>query len=130
LDFADAYNDIGDRYKKSLPDSSQKDVTLFYLVNESGNVPVPMLEHFMDTDRFVQQQIQRRYYSLRISFYRKSSSTEEMLRRRTYKALTLCDDDLIADYEWDEGRPLDTIFYKNGKMKGPDKIKLEENKEQ
>jgi hypothetical protein len=132
LDFADNVNFVHPVFgsDKDKDDTSRKAVNIHFLINESSKscYGEPVINKFIDTSRFIQQQIKNGYYDLRVTFYHKSENTDAMLKLRTNKALTLCNDDIISEYGWREGKPSDTLFYEHGQIKGSEKIKLEGTK--
>ena len=57
-------------------------------------------------------------------FYKKSRCTTATLKLRSSRAIEYCQDDIIVEYNWSEGKPTGQFYYENGKLKGSEKIQL------
>lgn len=132
LDFADVLSIVGPTMGERAAgnvkiDSNVRSRQLFFLINESTPkcYSETVIDGFIDSSKLVQQEIARRYYELRIMFYHRSANTDAMLKFRTDKALTLCNDDIISEYVWRNGQASDTLFYDHGRIRGSEDIKIE-----
>lgn len=134
LDFADDVYFVGPTMGEKAAgitkiDSSIRNSDVYFLVNESDpkRYAQPVIEKFIDTNRFIREEIAKRYNYLTVWFYRRGNNTEgnntdELLRTRTTKLLPYFNDDIISRYVWRNGRPNDTAFYDHGVERGAEKL--------
>jgi len=138
LDFADVVYVVGPTMDERASghfkiDSSIQSSDVFFMVNENNPkyYAKPVIEKFIDTNRFIQEAIVRHYYELRVCFYHRGDNsggdnTDELLRTRSSKLLTYFNNDIISEYVWRDGRPKDTVFYDHGVEVGAEHIQLED----
>jgi hypothetical protein len=125
LDFLDnlgiTYNIMDTEHKKPL-----NDMAAYFVINQSKLkcIDFKNLEEFISTDTFIQKQIRKNYAEMSLYFYRKSKATDLLIENKSRKFLTLSNNALVAEYLWSNGKPYDTLYYENGKIKGSEKIKL------
>lgn len=108
-------------------DSSKLNCELFFLVNETNPkyYADSVIERFIDTSQLIKEASEKHYDELRLLFYHRSSNTDELLKTKSTKYLPYCDNDMISEYAWRQGRPETTLFYDHGRPRG-EKIKLED----
>ncbi|HEV2479693.1 MAG TPA: hypothetical protein VGS79_08505 [Puia sp.] len=133
LDFADRVYLIGPTMGEKASghakiDSSIKGSNVFFLVNESNPkyYADSVIDRFIDTNRFIREEIAKRYHELTVHFYHRGDYTAGLLEDRSIKALILSDKDIISEYVWRDGRPSDTLYYENGQIKDGQNIQLED----
>jgi len=124
LDFLDIE---GKTYK--IMDSTHKnpinDMSMYFLVNrtELKNIDFGLIEKFISTDSFIQNKIQR-FSEVSITVYKESKNTKYLIKSKSSKYLSLCNDDIVVEYLWADGKPSDTLYYENGQINGSEKIRL------
>ena len=102
-----------------------KSVHLYYLLGQANvnSVDLRQIEQFVSTDSLIQKQ-KNRSGKLSVMFYKTSQNTRNLVRIRTHKQLTLCNNDIIVEYLWEDGKQDNTYYYDEGKIKGSENIKL------
>ena len=125
LSFCDAINNVGVDSGKKLQEKS-----ITYLVDETDTkcLPDSMFRKFIMKDSFVNSEINKGYYSLTLTFYKKSKFTQSVLESGSSRNLVYCNNDIVVDYEWINGVQKGAYFYKDGKISGSDNIKLLDGK--
>lgn len=124
MDFCDFLNKIPDQ-PSSEPALFEK--SLSFLVenaNSKDNID-SALEKYIQNDEFVRREIRNGYYRLNITFYKKTSRTEALLKARSSNYLDFCGEDIIAEYEWIKGKFVWINKYKEGVMQGTEDIQLD-----
>lgn len=103
-----------------------KEVSLYFFVDatQASDISDTLLLGYMAKDSFIQRQISSQPSRLSITFYKKSTQTLSLMEKKVSKDLSLCNDDIVVEYNWDDGKPAETHYYKNGKIIGSDEIKL------
>jgi hypothetical protein len=130
LQFVD---DFGSTY--NIMDSAKKhplsDVAVYFLIDKRDpeKIKIKDIETFIKNNSFLQNEIQKSYYKLTAIFFHKSKNTDDLLKFQSQKALTLCSNDVFVEYSWLNGKPSDTLYYKNGIIEGADKIELQDVKD-
>ena len=108
------YNIMDSTHLKPL-----KDEAIYFLVDQK-NVTCLNDEFFINYlrhDSFSQKEIENKYPSLNVIFYKKSENTDHLVKTRLAKYLPFCNDDIIAEYEWKYGIPSSVFHYENGAIK-------------
>jgi hypothetical protein len=120
-DFGSTYNIMDSGKKEPL-----SDVAIYFLIAEQDpkQINIKDVENFIKNDSFVQNQIHKNYYRLTAIFLHKSKYTDDLLKFRSQKALTLCDNNIFLEHLWLNGEPSDTLYYKNAIIEGTEKINL------
>ena|SRR5258705_12655722 len=123
LDFCDHLNETN---QDASLDKKTRLKSIYFLVNENNSTcwSDKNLGDFIKNDKFIQQEIQKNYDRLRLTFYKKSSCTEEVLKNKFSRNLDYCQDDIIVEFGWDKGKLLDTFYYEKGVIKGTENIIL------
>jgi hypothetical protein len=56
--------------------------------------------------------------------YKKSVDTEILMKERSSKFLDFCNDDIVVEYHWIEGRLREPFYYHDGLIEGAEDIQL------
>ena len=138
LDFADVVNVVGPTMDERASghakiDSSIRSSDVYFLVNESDPklYAQPVIEKFIDTNQFIREEIAKRHYELTVWFYHRGDNsggdnTDELLKTRSGKMLTYFNNDIISEYVWRNGQPVDTAYYDHGVKKRAENLKPED----
>ncbi len=126
-DFCDEFSII--KYKGKNDGDPEKiylDKSIYFIFREQGDdiSQIKKINNYLNNDEFVQREINNGYYRLRIAFYKSSDMLTEMLEKRSSKYLQYCEDYLLVEYYWNQGKASDTLHYIQGRLKGSHKIIL------
>ena len=126
LDFCDVTNIQLPANQSDKIDSSQKLRSINYLVDESDLkcIPDSSMVNFIKKDSLIQNEISAKYAILTISFYHKSNDTDYLLKTQSAKNLLYCNNDLVADFEWRDGKYSLAHHYTNGVINGMENVDL------
>jgi len=120
-DFEDSVAGRGDKAGKTLQLKS-----LNYIVDATHSAcwADSILLPFVKTDSFIQEEMNKKYYHLTITFYKRSSDTKILMKEHSSRLLNLCNDDIVVEYQWIEGKLLEPLYYHNGVIEGAKDIQL------
>jgi len=127
LDFCDFLNDVTSESDKTHTSKIYLEKSLNYVVEAlylrcwSDST----LENFIRKDELIQREIHNGYYRLKITFYKKTKQTEELIKLKSSRYLDYCENDITEEFEWVEGKFQGKYFYGNGSIKGTEDIKLD-----
>jgi len=119
----DNYRSMDTLHKDTL-----KNMYAYYLINKTKiqSVNFQEIESFLNTDSFIQNEINKKYAELSLTFYLESDNTRALVKSDSTKYLSFCNDDIVVEYVWSYGSPSDTLHYDNGVIKGSEEIILKE----
>jgi hypothetical protein len=114
-----------------IPDTNLKSRDLCFVIEETNSkcFTNAIMKSYLDSNTFVQDEIKQRYYHLNITFYKRSNNTDRVMNMGSGKFLSDCNQDIVADYEWDNGIYSNVDFYRNGVIEGAENIKIENVKQ-
>jgi hypothetical protein len=124
--FCDFLNDVSNESDRAHGKISQEK-SLHYLIAATSSAcwKDSILLSFIKNDDFIQKEMNKKYYRLTITFYKKSRDTEALMKMRSSRFLDYCEKDIVVEYEWIEGKMLDhPFYYKNGIIEGAEDIQL------
>lgn len=89
---------------------------LTYLVNEKNTAAITdsMLSRFIQADPYICQAIAHNYPDLSIMFYKASPNTKLLANKHLTRYLSACNDDILVEFIWSNGKPSGIRHYKNG----------------
>jgi hypothetical protein len=119
-------NDPSKDIEHKTPNRIFQEKTLYFIVNEKNPklISDSMIHHFIKNDEFIQNEIYNVYNKLRIVFYKRSERTDQMLKQKSSVFLPYCNEDILYEYGWENGKPSDTLYFENGVIKGSENIHL------
>lgn len=125
-DFCDVLNDLSKDVDHKPPDRKFQEKTLYFIVNKDKfqSSTDSIINNFIRNDEFVQKELFNGYDRLTMIFYKESKVTGEMMKQRSSAYLPYCENDIISEYGWKNGRPSDTLYFENGMIKGAENIQL------
>jgi len=99
-----------------------------FLINQNSLkcINLDELDVIIKSNPIIQNELKRNYYQIDIVFYKTSDNIEEAIKKQSHKLLTLSNNDIVAEYVWEEGKLVNTYYYENGRIKGSEKIVLED----
>lgn len=125
LDFLDSqsqtYN-IMDTLKTNPFDTKY----IYFLIDETNIdcINYKQIEEYLKNNSMVQKQIHEKFAMLGTIFFKKSTNTDNLIKYKSKKMLTLCNDDKVVEFFWRQGVLSDTFYYKNGRIKGSENVQL------
>lgn len=126
MDFCDFLNSPpGDSTK---PVIQEKSIHYFVDANDAAGLTDSLFSGFIKRDSLIRKEVDHGYYRLNVSFYGKSPQTEALMRTRSDKNLDYCQNDLLREYQWVEGKYKGYYLFKGGVIQGTEGIQLEKVK--
>ena len=126
LDFCDGLN-MPPVAVGQIQDTNLKSRDLSFVIDETNSkcFTNEIMKGYLDSDSFVQNEIKKKYYRLNVTFYKKSDNTDRVLEMKSSKFISDCNEDIVADYEWDKGVYSNVDYYKNGVIESAENIMIE-----
>jgi hypothetical protein len=126
IDFCDFLNDVSNDWDRAHGKLSQeKSLHYFIAAASPASWRDSILLSFIRSDDFIQNEIKKKYYRLTITFYKKSKDTDALMKTRSSEFLDYCQNDIVVQYEWIEGKILaHPLNIQDGIIKGAEDIKL------
>ena len=127
LDFCDFLNDVRNEKEKANPQKIVQEKDLNFVIDETDTkcLSDSMIRNFIKNDEFIQREIQNGYYRLDITFYKKSGYTDALIKKKSSRYIDYCENDIVFEYQWVEGKFYGVYYYDKGIIKGTEQIKLE-----
>ncbi len=106
----------------------QPDKSMYYSINQSSLrcININELDSVVNSNSEIQKQLKRNYYRVNVILYKESDNLKEAIKHQSHKLLTLCNDDIVAEYMWEKGELVTALYYEDGQIKGSGNIKLED----
>jgi hypothetical protein len=100
------------------------DKSLYFLVEEKnvGCLDDSFYIKKIYSDPFCREQIENKYSSLSIVWYKKSENTDQLVKQKRSKYLSYCNDDIIVEFIWKFGVLEEKFHYQEGRIIGSKNI--------
>jgi len=92
-------------------------LSIYFLATESNDVCITMkkMKDFLDTSAVLISK-KKSFYRLQIVFFKSSETTNRLQKEQRKELMLYCNDDITAEFEYEEGRSTIQYRYLNGRI--------------